>query len=77
MCPIKNGLQEGQDLSLLLFNFPLEYDISKVKANHKLLKLNGTHQVIIYADYVNVWGQSIHINSFISSLQGEWSRNKR
>jgi hypothetical protein len=66
MCPIKNGLHEGQDLLSLLFNFALECDIRKVKA--KLLKLNATHQVVIYADDVNLWGQSIHIISFISPL---------
>jgi len=47
-------------LSSLLFIFALEYDIKKVKANQKLLKFNGTHQVIIYADDVNLWSQSIH-----------------
>jgi hypothetical protein len=32
------------------YNFALEYAIRKVKANHKLLKFNGTHQIVIYAD---------------------------
>ena len=46
MFPIKNGLKEGNALSLLLFNFAVEYAIRKVKANHKLLKFNSTHQVV-------------------------------
>jgi hypothetical protein len=53
MFPIKNGLKEGDALLSLLFNFALEYAIRKVKANHKLLKFNGTHQVVIYGDDVN------------------------
>jgi hypothetical protein len=72
---IKNGLK-GNDLSSLLYNFALEYAIRKVKANHKLLKFNGTHQAIIYADDVNLRGQSIHTNSYISQLEGDWSRSK-
>jgi len=54
----KNGLKEGDALLSLLFNFALEYAIRKVKANHKLLKFNGTHQIIIYADDVNIWGKA-------------------
>lgn len=56
---IKNGLREGDALSSLPFTFALDYAIRKVKANHKFLKLNSTYQVLIYADYVNLWGQSI------------------
>jgi len=54
MFPIKNDLKEGDVLLSLLFNFALEYTIRKVRANHKLLKFNGTHQVVIYADDVNL-----------------------
>ena len=53
MFTIKNDLQEGHGSLSLLFNFALEYAIRKVKSNHKLLKFNGTHQVI-YADDVNL-----------------------
>jgi hypothetical protein len=54
MFPIKNGLKEGDALLSLLFNFALEYAIRKVKANQKLLKFNSTHQIVIYADDVNL-----------------------
>ena len=67
MFPIKNGLK-GDALSSLLFNLALEYDIRKFRANHMLLKFHGTYQVIIYADDVNLWGQTIHTISFISPL---------
>jgi hypothetical protein len=60
MFHIKNGLKEGDALLSLLFNFALEYANTKVKANHKLLKSNGTHQVVIYVDDVDIRGHSIH-----------------
>jgi len=45
----------------LLFNFALEYGIRRVQVNWDGLKLNGTHQLLIYADDVNLWGRSVHI----------------
>jgi hypothetical protein len=58
--PIQNGLKQGDALTPLLFNFPLEYAIRKFKENQAGLKLNGTHQPLVYAD-VNFLRDNIDI----------------
>jgi hypothetical protein len=57
--PIQNGLKQGDALSPLPFNFALEYAVGKVQENQVALKLNGTHQLLAYADDTNLLGDDI------------------
>jgi hypothetical protein len=43
----------------MLLNFALEYTIRKVQENQVRLKLKGAHQLLSYADDVNLLGDNI------------------
>ena len=60
MFPIKNALKQGDGLWPSLFNSAVEYAIRRVQVNQDGLKLNGTHQLLLYADDVNILEGSIH-----------------
>jgi hypothetical protein len=66
---IQNCLKQGDALSPLLFNFSVEYAIRKVQEDQVGLKLNGTHQLLAYADDVNLLGDNIDtINKITETL---------
>ncbi len=45
----------------MLFNFASQYAIRRVQVNQDGLKLNGTHQLVAYADDVIILGGSIYM----------------
>jgi hypothetical protein len=57
--PSQNDLKQRSTLSPLFFNFALDYDIRKVQENQVGLKINGIHQLLAYADGVNLQGDNI------------------
>jgi hypothetical protein len=44
----------------LVFSFAVEYATRRVQANQEGLKLNGTRQLLVYADVDDILGGSMH-----------------
>jgi len=53
-------LKQVDALLPFLFNFALEYVILRVQVNKGGLKLNGIHQLLVYADDGNILGGSVY-----------------
>ena len=58
--PVRNGLKQSDALSPLFFNSSLVYAIRRVQVNKDDLKLNGSRQLLVYADDVDILGGNVH-----------------
>jgi len=52
--PAQNGLKLGDASSPLPDNFTFGYAIRKVQVNQNRLKMNRTHQLLVYNDDINL-----------------------
>jgi hypothetical protein len=70
--PIQNGLKLADALSSLLFNTGLEYASRRVQENQEGENLNGTDQILSYADVFNIAGENIDTIQKTKSAIGCW-----
>ena len=57
-------ITQGDASSPVLFSFVLEYSIRRVQENKDGLKLNGIHQLLVYADDVNLLAPELFFLNF-------------
>jgi hypothetical protein len=62
MFPVKNGLNQGDALLPLLSNVGLGYAIRRVEDNQESWKLNGTYQLLVYANDVDTLVGNIYFS---------------
>jgi len=58
--PIKNGLKKMRCFIAIAFQVFFRICHLEVRVNQEGLKLNGSHQILVYADDVNILGGSVH-----------------
>jgi hypothetical protein len=58
--PFHNIWDNGDAISPFLYNFALSNAIRKLQENHEGLKLNGTHQLLVYVDDADLLGENIN-----------------
>ena len=59
MFAVKYGCKQVDALSQLFFKFASQYAIWRVQVNQDGLKVNGTYQLLVYADDINILGRSV------------------
>ena len=57
---IKTVLKQGKVSTPLTLVFSLDYAIRGIQVNQDGLKLNGTHQLLVHADNVNIMRESVY-----------------
>jgi hypothetical protein len=57
----------------VLFNFALEYAITKIQKNLLGLKWNGTYERLAYADNMNLLGDDLRIKSTVKENKETFS----
>ena len=57
--PIQIGLKQGYPLSPVFFYFALEYSNRNIQENQVGMTVNGTHQLLVYIDNVNLLNGNI------------------
>ena len=82
MFTIMNDLKKGDVLSSLLLNSALDQAIRTVQVNQDSLKLNGRHQLLVYAIDVNILGRNVHTTQenaevlVVAGWSGDQTRSK-
>jgi hypothetical protein len=56
---IPKGLKQGDALMPLRFNFAIEHAVRKVQEKPHWTEINGTHQLLVDVDDVNILGDNI------------------
>jgi hypothetical protein len=72
--PIRNCLKQGDALSPMLFYFALECVISSFQENKEGFELKGTHQLLVYADDVNLLSGNINTERNHNTKTGTGSK---
>ena len=53
-------MKQGDAFSQLLLNCAVEYAIRRIQVNQDGLKLNGTPQLLVYADDIDILGGNVY-----------------